>query len=537
MEKDIKVEESTLVSGLKIYSGNPAKNTANVRKTRVAAYCRVSTDLECQESSIKLQMETFKSTIESNPDWEIVDIYADKGLTGRNSNRHEFQRMIKDAVNGKIDLILTKSTSRFARNTLDTLKYTRLLKEKGVGVYFDEQNLDTRNEFSEMLLTIHAAFAQEESRSLSENYKQGVRKRYEMGIPRYVRVYGYGKGKEGIEIIEDEAKVVRRIFDAYIKGDSLPTISRDLNDDGIPTIRKGKWSACTVGLILRNEKYMGDVAMQKWYIEDFLTRKQVKNTKGELPKYYKQNNHPAIVDREVFMISRVIAAMKDKHRGCSQYPYFGFLKCPYCGKNMISLYQGERHGHKSNWTCMGENAARPERKYRSRCPAYLVEKPKIDEGLLDALRKKKSRIDYEASDIEYIFLYQYVDEITFDVKDGEVDWSRLIVRWKDGERTIGTIKYEALKERPAVNPRFENGVYYDGDTEICKRGGSSINAYNGAKQRNKFCEQVKIYEEPKVCIIEGMPDLGTFDMPIVITTQTIKEVDEDGRIQRNSTGK
>ena len=211
----IRKEQSPMAKDLTVIS-RKTKEKEQRKAIRVAAYCRVSTDLECQRSSLENQMELFRHRIENHPGWELCGIYVDKGLTGTSSKvRPDFLRMIADAEAGKIDYIITKSISRFSRNTVDLLNYVRRLRDVGVGVFFEEQKLDTGTIFSEMLLTIHGAFAQEESHSISENLKSGKRKRYAMGIPQWFAVYGYRKGKRKgeWEIIEEEADVIRLIFD------------------------------------------------------------------------------------------------------------------------------------------------------------------------------------------------------------------------------------------------------------------------------------------------------------------------------------
>ena len=219
------------------------KTTIKQQKKRVAAYCRVSTEHEEQQSSLQIQMSAFQEQIDSRPDWELAGIYADNGITGTQvQNRTEFLRMMNDCENGLIDYIITKSISRFARNTLECLSYVRHLKQLGVFVYFEKERLDTSSSTSEMLLSILAAVAQEESRNISENIKWSQRKRFAEGIPKWAAVYGYTKVGELEYIIDEEcATVVRRIFDDYIKGKSLMEISRGLAKDKILSPFGGTW--------------------------------------------------------------------------------------------------------------------------------------------------------------------------------------------------------------------------------------------------------------------------------------------------------
>lgn len=254
---------------------------------------------------------------------------------------------MEDAREGKIDYIITKSISRFARNTVDLLTYVRQLKEYGVGIFFEQQKLDTSSMFSEMLLTIHGAFAQEESHNISENEKLGVRRRYAMGNPQWFAVFGYRKGaKKGQWVIcEKEAEVIRLIFDMYVRGSSLPQICDCLNTKGKTPGRRSLWNPTTVSLLLHNEKYIGDIIMQKLYKPSIFASQTVRNDGSVLPRYYLQNHHPAIIDRQIFIDAQMTALLKDFHRGSHQYPYLPFLRCPYCGERMVcvSLVRN-RHG-------------------------------------------------------------------------------------------------------------------------------------------------------------------------------------------------
>ena len=238
------------------------------RRKRVAAYCRVSTDNEGQMSSLELQMAAFRTQIELRPDWELVDIYSDEGISGtRVEKRPEFQRMIRDCEAGKIDYIITKSISRFARNTLECLQHIRYLQSLGVQLLFEKENIDTGTAFSEMLLTILAAFAQEESRSLSENAKWGIRKRFEAGIPKRTYIFGYTYDEQGnYVIVPEQAETVRYIFDLYETGRySMHQIAQKLMAEKRPSAYVNNWDASHVHCILTNEKYVGDVLMQKRY--------------------------------------------------------------------------------------------------------------------------------------------------------------------------------------------------------------------------------------------------------------------------------
>ncbi len=304
-------------------------------KLRVAAYARVSTDEEEQQSSYKAQMDYFTELITSNPEWEFAGMYSDEGISATSTKSREgFNTMIKDALDGKIDNIITKSVSRFARNTVDSLTIIRQLKEKGVDVYFEKENIHTLDAKGELLITIMSSLAQEESRSISENCTWGIRKRMRDGkySLAYSRFLGYDKGPDGKLVInEEQAKVVRRIFSEYIGGKSSTAIARDLQADDIPTASgEGMWCCSAVLSILQNEKYKGDVLIQKSFTESFLTHKSVKNN-GELPSYYIEDDHEAIVSKEVFELAQVVRDSKKKKNTYRKNIFSQKLVCAECG--------------------------------------------------------------------------------------------------------------------------------------------------------------------------------------------------------------
>ena len=304
--------------------------TISVRPKRVAAYARVSTNSEEQLTSYEAQVKHYTEYIkcrEHTDNWQFVSVYTDRGITGTSTVRREgFNRMMQDALAGKIDLIITKSVSRFARNTVDTLTAIRKLKEHGVEVYFEEQNIYTLDGKGELLLTIMSSIAQEESRNISENVTWGIRKRFADGkvsMP-YKRFMGYRRGEKGIpEIVEAEAKIVRGIFRRFLEGATSTMIAKELNGAGIPCpARKSqlgedetrtekdkrkiaRWSPSTVESILTNEKYKGDAILQKTYCTDYIQKTFVVNDGSEIPKYYAQNSHPAIVSAEMFDLTQM----------------------------------------------------------------------------------------------------------------------------------------------------------------------------------------------------------------------------------------
>ncbi len=269
-------------------------------KRRVAGYARVSTDSEEQLTSYEAQVDYYTKYIKGNPDWEFVDVYTDEGISATNTkHRDGFNRMIADALDGKIDLIVTKSVSRFARNTVDSLTTVRKLKDKGIEIYFEKEGIYTLDSKGELFITIMSSLAQEESRSISENVTWGQRKRFADGkvsLP-YRKFLGYRKGTDGLpEIVPEEAEVVKRIYRQFLQGKSCGEIARGLTADGIPTPGgKTVWQTSTIESILQNEKYRGDARLQKTFTVDFL-QKKMKVNEGEVPQYYVENSHPAIIE-------------------------------------------------------------------------------------------------------------------------------------------------------------------------------------------------------------------------------------------------
>ena len=315
----------------------PLSNEAVRQKRRVAAYARVSTDSDEQLSSYAAQVDFYTQHIRSNPEWEFVDVYTDEGISGTNTKKRDgFNRMIADAMEGKIDLILTKSISRFARNTVDTLTTVRKLKEKNIEVYFEKENIYTLDAKGEVMITIMSSLAQEESRSISENVTWGIRKSMADGkfSLAYKYFLGYEKGENGLpKIVEEEAKIVRKIYSLFLEGYTVRMIADYLTKQGIPTPKgKKKWCVSTVMSILTNEKYKGDALLQKTYTADFLT-KSVRKNQGEVPQYYIENSHPAIIDPETFELvqNEIERRRPNRHKLHRNSLFTAKIICSDCG--------------------------------------------------------------------------------------------------------------------------------------------------------------------------------------------------------------
>lgn len=364
-------------------------------KLKVAAYCRVSTDSDEQATSYEAQIEHYTEFIQKNPEWILAGIYADDGITGTNTKkRDEFNRMIADCEAGKIDMVITKSISRFARNTLDCLKYIRQLKGINIPVYFEKENINSMDSKGEVLLTIMASLAQQESQSLSQNVKLGIQYRYQQGKVQvnHNRFLGYDKDENGNLVINPEqAEIVKRIFREYLEGYSMNKIAAHLEADGILTgAGNSKWHTSTINKILRNEKYMGDALLQKTYTTDFLTKKRVENN-GIVPQYYVEGSHEAIIPKHLFMQAqeelvrrRCVTTDKNgkKHTFSSNHAFSQIVICGEC-RNMFRRLHWNNRGYKSIvWRCI----SRLERTGQI-CCSRTVDETTLQNVVVEAINK------------------------------------------------------------------------------------------------------------------------------------------------------
>ena len=301
-------------------------DTAEKQLLPVAAYARVSTEKEDQENSFERQVEHYTQIINANPDWRLVGVYKDPGISGtRAEKRKDFMRMIEDCRAGKIKKILVKSISRFARNTVDALQYIRELKELGISVFFENENIDTATSGGDVLLTILAAIAEQESRTISTNIKWAYQRKFQNGdiVLNTGLMLGYRRLPEDDEngmaqyaIIEEEAQIVRRIFSEYVSGVTVTRICRGLEADGILTkLGNAKWRVSTVESILQNEKYTGNAICGKTYKVDVLSKNRKKNDGTNAPMYYVENTHPAIIESEMFELTKREMALRKKAKG------------------------------------------------------------------------------------------------------------------------------------------------------------------------------------------------------------------------------
>ena len=325
-----------------------------MKKIRVAAYARVSSGKEEMLHSLSAQVSYYNNMIQAKPDWEIVGVYADEAETGTRDTRPEFQRLISDCCQGKIDMVITKTISRFARNTITLLETVRSLKKHGVDVYFQEQNIHSMSSDGELMLTILASYAQEESRSVSENCKWRVRKVFKEGrLSSNTRLYGYDFKRGTLVVNTVEAKVVKMIFTDYLDGLGLNAITKKLNRARIKAKNGGNWSEMTLAGMLRNEKYKGDLLLQKGYVVDHLT-KRYKTNKGVLPRYYVKQSHQAIIDEVTFQkVQAEIARRVELYpvRANTQSEFSQRIRCERCGASYRRKTSGSGNYAKVVWVC------------------------------------------------------------------------------------------------------------------------------------------------------------------------------------------
>lgn len=373
----------------------------DMRPKRVAAYCRVSTDREEQEHSFETQKAMYTEMIMMKPTWQMAGIYADEGITGTVAKKRPgFMKMIEDCRKGKIDMIVTKSVSRFSRNNLDCLMYVRELKQLGIPIIFEKEGINTIQVSSELLLTLFGALSQAESESISMNVKLGIRQSLKNGNVRfsYRTFLGYRKGADGQpEIVPEQADIVRRIYNDFLAGATYLEIAKRLTEENVPTMGGGnRWFSERIKSILKNEKYKGDALLQKTYITDPIS-KRVKKNNGELPMYYVENSHPAIIERRIFdkvqeEIARRAGKKKVKQTGTKtelgrysgKYALTELLYCGECGTPYRRCTWSRNGKKKIVWRCVSRLDY--GKKYCKNSPS--VEESRLHNAIAAAITKK-----------------------------------------------------------------------------------------------------------------------------------------------------
>lgn len=453
---------------VQIIKGNNSRSEKEKRRKterqRVAAYCRVSTDDEEQSKSYNSMVQYYTDMIEENKHWIFAGVYADEAVTGTKDNRENFQRLIQDCLSGKIDLVLTKSISRFARNTLDTIKYVRMLKEKNVAIYFEMEHINTLED-GEFLLTILGSVAQQEVVNTSGNVKKGLKMKMQRGeLVGFNRCMGYDYNRDTKELTvnEEEASVIRYIFDRYVAGAGANLISRELNAQGFLTIRGNKWAATTVMSIVKNEKYKGDLCQGKTFTQDPITKRRLKNY-GEEDQYYIKDHHEAIVSREVWDKANEVLRKRSIPRsgGCGrpgkysrQYAFSCMLECGYCEGNLSRRRWHSNTNHqKTIWQCV--KATKKGKKY---CP----DSKGIEESIIEsAFIESYKMICQDNTDV----LEEFIRRIEKTLKEDSSETAQKKLRKK-----LADVK----NKRKKLLDNFLNGaiaqdIYEDMDSDLVKK--------------------------------------------------------------------
>ena len=481
-------------------------------KLRVAAYCRVSTDSDEQATSYEAQVEHYTEFIKKNPEWEFAGIFADDGISGTNTKkREEFNRMIEECMSGRIDMIITKSISRFARNTLDCLKFIRQLKEKNIPVYFEKENINTMDAKGEVLLTIMASLAQQESQSLSQNVKLGIQYRYQQGHVQvnHNRFLGYTKDANGHLIIEEEeAKVVRRIYREYLEGASLNGIGRGLEADGILTgAGKKRWRPETVQKILKNEKYIGDALLQKTYTVDFLSKKRVKNT-GIMPQYYVEGDHEAIIPKDIYMqVQEEMLRRANLHSGAkrkkrvysNKHDLSGRVYCSKCGDIYRRVIWNSHSNKYPVWMCCTRTEYGP-----GSCDGDAIKEADLHSSIMLAINrilgKKDSIKEILAANIETALTE--IDGISMDEIDARLEeLQKELLKVANSKGNYDSITDEIyrlreLKQSAMVDSAEREGLKLriDEMRQFLDEQTESITEYDEQLTR-RLIEKITVYED------------------------------------------
>lgn len=411
------------------------------RKKRVAAYARVSCDKDAMRHSLAAQINYYRDYIERNGDWEFAGIFADEAKTGTKEDREQFQLLLSKCRAGLVDMVVTKSISRFARNTVTLLATVRELKERGIDVYFEEQHIHSLSADGELMLTLMASIAQAESLSCSDNCKWRIRKGFEYGRASTCTMLGYRLVDGVITLIPDEAKVVKEIFDLYLTGFGVQTIADTLNKRGITTEKRRFWYPSAIRKILQNEKYMGDLKLQKTLVLDHLSKKQVPNN-GVLPQYYIERDHEPIIDKHSFIAvqEEIVRRVQAHPTGMGSFSVLsGAIRCTICGKN----YRRKKTKHNILWCCHTFNTMGKEHCSSKMIPEETLKKAAASVIGLDsfdetAFENQIARIDACPGNLlRFVFRNGLVTERTWQDRSRSESWTedmRELARKKENNR-------------------------------------------------------------------------------------------------------
>ncbi len=487
-----------------------------IDRMRVAAYCRVSTDSEDQLHSYRSQVQYYTDLIEKNKEWVMTEIYADEAITGTQITKREgFQRMISDCMDGKIDMVITKSISRFARNTLDTLKYVRMLKENNVAIFFEDENINTLTMDGELLLVVLSSVAQQEVENISDNVKKGLKMKMKRGeLVGFQGCIGYDYDPEtkSISVNPDEVEIVKYIFTRYVQGAGSFVISRELNELGYKTKLGNDWTQSTVIGVIKNEKYKGDILLGKTFTVDPISKRRLENL-GEEDQFYIKNHHEPIISEEMFDKAHEILKKRGKSRSAlhqvsagkrekftRQYAFSCMLECGFCGSNLSRRrwHSGSDYS-KIIWSCVTGT-----KKGKKFCPdSKGIPEKVIEDAFIESykllcgdnrevldefiervevtlsesnIEKSIEKIDKEITSIESkkkklldMCLEDKIDQLTYEAKMEELSEKskKLLVERQDyvakqdDEKNLKrrTKEFKALLEKNQVLEEFDRGVF------------------------------------------------------------------------------
>jgi DNA invertase Pin-like site-specific DNA recombinase len=402
-------------------TATPPRRDLGLNRKRVAAYARVSSGKDAMLHSLSAQVSYYSNMIQRRPDWVFAGVYSDEAVTGTKDSRVEFQRMLADCEDSKIDMVITKSISRFARNTVTLLETVRRLKEINVDVYFEEQNIHSISGDGELMLTILASFAQAESLSVSENCKWRIRNKFKDGIPHTFSILGYDNEHGKLTVNEKEAEIIKIIFTEFLNGLGKTAIANKLNDMGYTTKNGVKWNSTKVDRILRNEKFAGDLMLQKFYNSDHLDKKKTVNN-GELTRYYLTNNHEPIIERTVF--DAVQKEIERRSGLCTisdttvSYPLTGKIKCGICGKNYRHKINNAGTKYQSSvWICSTYNT-----RGKKHCPSKQIPENILEDIICKCCKEPIEITAYPENRLRFIFA---------DSTEQEVIWQDKSRKWTD----------------------------------------------------------------------------------------------------------
>lgn len=426
------------------------------RRKRVAAYARISEEKGRTMHSLAAQVSYYSELIQSRSEWEYAGVYADSGISGTTDTRKEFQRLLADCDDGKIDIILTKSISRFARNTVDLLNTVRYLRERGIEVRFEKERIHSLSEDGELMLTLLVSFSQEESRSISENVKWGIRKRFEKGIPNSFCIYGYRWNGEKFIVVPDEAEIVRLIYDNFLHGISAERTEKQLAEMGVKSYTGQHFSNMSIRAILKNEKYTGNMLLQKEYTPSHIDHKTKKNN-GVLPRYWVADSHEAIISLEIFQAvqeeikrRRELGAFANPHIPTSYFT--SKIKCAKCGKSYRRHSRKRVNDSIARWECRtyGE-------KGKSACDAKSIPEMALIDACQDALRIAQFDENIFTERVETVIVHPN-NLLVFRMKDG----TEINRTWEYHGKTKSEVWTQELRDKVSAyrreNPPKKKGI-------------------------------------------------------------------------------